>query len=126
MTRRASRTLGLVLATTLVVVQGAAGAVRRPPRVAAQTLAVYGAAPYGASPTDDTQFLVSPAFIGSINADPDVDLVIHVGDIHSGRQYCTQAYDRSVFDLWKGFEDPLVYTPGDNETTDCNKKNEGG
>ena len=68
----------------------------------------------------------TPAFIGSINADPDVSLVLHVGDIHSGKQYCTEAYDRQVFDLWKSFADPLVYTPGDNEWTDCNKKAEGG
>ena len=31
-----------------------------------------------------------------MNADPDVRVVIHVGDIHSGKQYCTDAYDRSV------------------------------
>jgi hypothetical protein len=41
---------------------------------------------------------------------PKVDLVLHVGDIHSGKQYCTQAYDQSIFDLWPQFEDPLVYT----------------
>jgi hypothetical protein len=49
-----------------------------------------------------------------------------VGDIHSGKQYCTQAYDQSVFDLWTRFEDPLVYTPGDNEWADCHKAAEGG
>src|SRR5262249_23050838 len=41
-------------------------------------------------------------------------------------QYCTEAYDRSIFDLWTAYDDPLVYTPGDNETTDCHKKAEGG
>jgi hypothetical protein len=34
------------------------------------------------------------AFINSINANPDVSLVIHVGDIHSGSQYCTEASAR--------------------------------
>jgi len=90
------------------------------------TLAVYGDAPYGTTPTDTQQFEATPAFIDSINADPNVDLVIHVGDIHSGKQYCTEAYDRSVYELWTQFQDPLIYTPGDNEWADCHKKAEGG
>jgi len=55
-----------------------------------------------------------------------VSLVAHVGDIHSGKQYCTKAYDRSVATLWSAYRDPLVYTPGDNEWTDCHKAGEGG
>ena len=90
------------------------------------TLAVYGDAPYGTSPTDTAELEATPAFIGAINADPDVSLVLHVGDIHSGKQYCTEAYDRQIFDLWKAFQDPLIYTPGDNEWTDCHKTAEGG
>ena len=36
------------------------------------TVAVYGDAPYGTSPTDTTQTAATPAFIDTINADPDV------------------------------------------------------
>jgi hypothetical protein len=90
------------------------------------TLAVYGDAPYGTTPTDTSEFQATPAFIDSINSDPHVDLVVHVGDIHSGKQYCTEGYDRGVFGLWTAFKDPLVYTPGDNEWSDCHKKGEGG
>lgn len=90
------------------------------------TIAVYGDAPYGTTPTDTAEFNATPDFIDSINADPDVGLVIHVGDIHSGKQYCTEDYDRSIYDLWTQFQDPLVYTPGDNEWSDCHKKAEGG
>ncbi len=90
------------------------------------TMAVYGDAPYGTTPTDTAQFQAMPGFIGSINQDPKVRQVLHIGDIHSGKQYCTEAYDRSIFDLFAGFKDPLVYTPGDNEWTDCHKKAEGG
>jgi hypothetical protein len=93
---------------------------------AVSTLAVYGDAPYGTSNADTAQFNATPGFIGSINADPNVSLVMHVGDIHSGKQYCTQPYDQSVFDLWTQFQDPVVYTPGDNEWTDCHKPGEGG
>jgi hypothetical protein len=90
------------------------------------TLAVYGDAPYGTTPTDTAEFEATPAFIASINSDPKVDLVVHVGDIHSGKQFCTEAYDRAVFALWTAFKDPLVYTPGDNEWSDCHKPAEGG
>jgi len=90
------------------------------------TLAVYGDAPYGTTPTDTSEFEATPAFIDSINADPHVSLVVHVGDIHSGKQFCTEAYDRAVFGLWTAFKDPLIYTPGDNEWSDCHKLAEGG
>lgn len=89
------------------------------------TLAVYGDSPYGTTPTDTAQFDATPAFIDSINADPKVDLVMQVGDIHSGKQYCTQAYDQSIYDLWTRYRDPVVYTPGDNEWTDCHRANNG-
>ena len=95
----------------------------------ATTLAVYGDAPYfdkTAGSGDQKlqlsrEYLATPAFIDSINADPDVSLVTHVGDIHSGQETCRQDYDQGVFDMWTKYEDPLVYTPGDNEWSDCSK-----
>lgn len=90
------------------------------------TLAVYGDSPYGLNPADTSQVLATPAFVDSINADPQVDLVLHVGDIHSGKQFCTEAYDRTVYSLWTAFKNPVLYTPGDNEWADCHKVAEGG
>jgi len=88
------------------------------------TMAVYGDAPYGTTPTDNSETLATPAFVASVNADPDVSMVLHVGNIHSGKQFCTQAYDQTIFDMWTAYVDPLVYTPGDNEWTDCQKTKE--
>lgn len=88
--------------------------------------AVYGDAPYGTSPTDTSETDATPGFIRAVNSDKAVSTVLHVGDIHSGSQFCTQAYDQQVADLWAGFADPMVYTPGDNEWADCHKKKEGG
>ena len=88
--------------------------------------AVYGDAPYGTTPTDTSETDATPAFIRAVNADKAVSTVLHVGDIHSGSQHCTQAYDQQIADLWTGFTDPMVYTPGDNEWTDCHKTKEGG
>ena len=88
--------------------------------------AIIGDSPYGTSPTDNSQTAANPAFIAALNADADVSLVLHAGDIHSGKQYCTQEYNTVVFNQWKAFRHPLVYTPGDNEWTDCHKPAEGG
>ena len=108
----------------LAVTPSAASATTTPSNTL--TLAVYGDAPYGTTPTDTAEFNATPAFIDSVNADPDVSAVVHVGDIHSGKQYCTAAYDQSIYNMWTRFTDPLIYTPGDNEWTDCHKAGEGG
>jgi hypothetical protein len=88
-------------------------------------VAVYGDAPYGVNPTDTSETDATPAFIQAVNA-ADPQFIVHVGDIHSGKQYCTIDYDTTISNLWTGYQRPLVYTPGDNEWTDCNKIGEGG
>jgi hypothetical protein len=99
----------------------------------AATFAVYGDAPYyttgDTDPNDYTnlqEYKATPAFIDAVNHDSKVSLVVHVGDIHSGSQRCTQPYDQAIYDLWTAFKDPLVYTPGDNEWSDCQKKKQIG
>ena len=90
------------------------------------SIAVYGDSPYGLSNADTAQFNATPAFIQTINDDSDVQLVLNVGDIHSGKQLCSDQYDMSIYNLWAAFKSPLVYTPGDNEWADCHKSKEGG
>jgi hypothetical protein len=54
----------------------------------------YGVdAPFGGKTTDTSQLQATPAFVDFINADPSVSLILHVGDIHSGKQNCTLGYD---------------------------------
>ncbi|MEE8443778.1 MAG: hypothetical protein V3S44_00405, partial [Alphaproteobacteria bacterium] len=50
---------------------------------------------------------------------------IHIGDLKSGGSPCGTEIDRArpYFDL---FENPLVYTPGDNDWTDCHRASAGG
>jgi hypothetical protein len=81
--------------------------------------------PYGLTPTDNSQSLLNPSLISALNADPDSSLVLHVGDIHSGKQFCTMAYDNSIANDWKALKKPMLYTPGDNEWSDCHKSGEG-
>ena len=108
----------------------AASAAGTPPghQMAASTYSIIGDTPYSVF-----QIQHFPQDIAEINADPDVSRVIHVGDIKSGSTRCdtidtnpnTGDYTqiKSNFDL---FQDPLVYTPGDNEWTDCHRANNGG
>ena len=51
---------------------------------------------------------------------------IHVGDIKSGSSPCSDANYQKVLDQFATFEQPLVYTPGDNEWTDCHRRRAGG
>ena len=87
------------------------------------TLAVIGDTPYG--PEKLTEF---PALTDLINGDPKVSLVAHLGDIKAGSSSpCTNDYMDSIRVLFDRFKDPFVYTPGDNEWTDCHaaSKNNG-
>jgi hypothetical protein len=83
-------------------------------------LAVIGDTPYGAAQIEDF-----PSFIADINADPDVERVVHVGDIKNGGTRCDDSYFAFIDDSFATFADPLVYTPGDNEWTDCHRTSNG-
>jgi Calcineurin-like phosphoesterase len=95
------------------------------------TVAVFGDWPYNQNLLDNASLLTD-----SVNSDPRVSLVIHVGDIHSGSMACTSAgilppiatanpgWNQEIYYQFQQFKDPLVYTPGDNEWTDCHKSKE--
>jgi hypothetical protein len=44
---------------------------------------------------------------------------IHVGDIKDGTSACSDAAFKKVYDQFQSFEQPLIYSIGDNEWTDC-------
>jgi len=84
------------------------------------TFAVIGDIPYG-----DAQIATFPKAIKQINADPAVRLVDHLGDIKSGSSLCSDSYFAQIRAQFDTFVDPLVYTVGDNEWTDCHRVNNG-
>jgi hypothetical protein len=84
------------------------------------TLAIVGDVPYGTSQESTFSDL-----IGAVNSDPKVRTVVHVGDIKSGSTTCTDERFAAVRRAFDTFEDPVVYTPGDNEWTDCHRLNNG-
>ena len=50
---------------------------------------------------------------------------VHVGDTKSGSSLCSDESYRRTLKSFSRFENPLVYTPGDNEWTDCNREAAG-
>ena len=87
------------------------------------TLAVIGDMPYG-----DAKVAELPDLIALMNNDPKVDIIVHLGDIKAGKASpCTDEYFAMVKGIYDNLKDPFVYTPGDNEWTDCHvfSKNNG-
>ena len=50
---------------------------------------------------------------------------VHVGDFKSGSTPCSDEYFSKIYGYFETFKKPLIYTPGDNEWTDCNRKAAG-
>ena len=87
----------------------------------ASTLAIIGDIPYGAALIAEF-----PADVAQINADPAVERVVHLGDIKDGSSRCDSSYFEARLTDFETFADPFVYTPGDNEWTDCHRASNGG
>ena len=106
--------IALLLGTTAALLPGAAGAERF-------SFMALGDMPY-TLPRDAVGFQrliartnqLKPAF------------TVHVGDIKSGSTHCTDDVFTKAIEMFNGFDQPLIYTPGDNEWTDCHRANNGG
>lgn len=81
---------------------------------------MIGDVPYGVEQEASVGVLVD-----AINNDPKVRLALHLGDIKSGSTTCTDERFAAALATFDAFKDPLVYTPGDNEWTDCHRVNNG-
>jgi hypothetical protein len=80
-----------------------------------------GDMPYD-GPADHAKF---DRLIGAINALKPA-FSVHVGDIKGGGSACTDASFNIIYSKFQSFDGALVYTPGDNEWTDCHRiKGEG-
>ena len=81
------------------------------------TFAAIGDVPYG--PHEEFTGLIAeinrqtPAF------------TVHVGDIKSGSTVCSDETFGQVRRLFEQFDRALIYTPGDNEWTDCHRISNG-
>jgi hypothetical protein len=118
--RPISRGGGLIGALTVAaaVLAAAPATAGEPVNNGAQplTFALIGDTPYGAA--QEQQF---PALVRDINADPEVRLVLHAGDVKTGSSTCDDARFARLAGLFGEFQNPFVLTPGDNEWTDCHR-----
>jgi hypothetical protein len=59
--------------------------------------------------------------LDAVNADRTVSFVMHAGDIKSGSEPCSDELLRTRYAQLQRVRTALVYTPGDNEWTDCHR-----
>jgi hypothetical protein len=83
-------------------------------------VAVLGDLPYNAFEEQAVQ-----ALIDNINDDPQVQLVVHVGDLKGGGEPCSDELLARRHRQLQRLRPPLLYTPGDNDWTDCHRRSNG-
>jgi hypothetical protein len=90
-------------------------------RDAKYDIALIGDMPYG-----DSGRVQFPRVINEINADRNIAFTVFDGDTKNGSERCDQwQYDLAAKNF-TSFRRPLVYVPGDNEWTDCDRPSAGG
>lgn len=78
----------------------------------------------GDLPYRDTDIARFDDVLREIN-ETQIDFTIHTGDIKSGSSTCADELLRVRFDQLAQLKRPLIYTPGDNEWTDCHREAAG-
>jgi hypothetical protein len=120
-TRIVTTALGLLsLAASVIGVNaGTAQSHDDPRHGSGYEIGLLGDMPYG-----DTGRAQFPAVIADINRHR-LAFSAFDGDLKNGKERCDQfQYDNAARD-YASFKDPLVYVPGDNEWTDCDRPSNG-
>ena len=84
------------------------------------TIVAFGDMPYKV-PNDYPKF---ERVIKTLNKE-NPNFIVHVGDFKSGSSLCSTEYFEKMHAYFKTINPPFIYTPGDNEWTDCNRKAAG-
>jgi hypothetical protein len=87
------------------------------------SFALIGDVPYGVAPA--TPYPPFEQLIEAINQHDELQWVIHTGDIKSGSEVCNDAMLHDRLTRFNAFNKPFIYTPGDNEWTDCHRVKAG-
>jgi len=114
----------LIAAALVASLLPAAPVAQAPADGPAQTLKIValGDMPYGEPAEVYAPF---EALINEIN-DVGPDLVLHIGDTKGGGTPCSDQALRDQLFYMNSFQAPTLYTPGDNEWTDCYREAAGG
>lgn len=121
----AAAMLGTLLAGAAVPAGAAVGTQKATGQEKAQearstTFALFGDTPYGSA-----QVAAFPETMQKVTGYPGLSYAVHVGDIKAGSARCDTSYFQWVKTQFETSRVPLVYTPGDNEWTDCHRTNNG-
>lgn len=84
------------------------------------SFAVLGDAPYGAG--EERAF---DDIVDRINADDSLRFAVHIGDLKSSHEPCSDALLERRLAALQRLALPWLYTPGDNEWTDCHGSSAG-
>ncbi len=106
----------LLGATTLIALTAGAASADKP-----FTFVALGDMPYGKPAKVYAPF---KTLIGQVNTLKPA-FTIHIGDTKSGSTPCSDKMLLDQLNFMNTFDAPLVYTPGDNEWTDCHRKKAG-
>lgn len=63
--------------------------------------------------------------IADINSDIEVEFTAHIGDIKAGNTPCSDDIYSQNLNHFSSFNRGLIFTPGDNEWTDCHREENG-
>lgn len=85
------------------------------------TFVAFGDAPYGL-PGDEGRFKMLTDQANELR----LAFALHIGDIKNGHSSCADPGLLYAYGLFARFTVPLIYTPGDNEWTDCGRLLAGG
>ncbi len=111
---------GALAALVLSVSMGGVNADEHEHDEEAFEFALIGDVPYRSE--DDWKF---DNVIEAINDYDDLKWVVHAGDIKTGSSPCSDALFLDRLARFQRFDIPFVYTPGDNEWTDCHRVKAG-
>ena len=85
------------------------------------TFVALGDLPYG---SPQNSYAAYRSLIDKINQESPA-FSVHVGDFKSGSTHCSDEEFANQLEHFKRFTGALIYTPGDNEWTDCHRSNNG-
>ncbi len=108
----------LVLVVAVLTASVSAAAIARPSENARGgpfDVALIGDIPYNA-----TQEVQTARLFAELDGEK-LAFIAHDGDIKSGSSACTDDVYQREFRRFENSRNPLVYTPGDNEWTDCHR-----
>lgn len=92
---------------------------------AAFEFALIGDTPYFSSADPSVEYPPFDNLVAELNRERGLQWVMHAGDIKNGSTVCSDElfYDR--LQRFNQIRKPFIYTPGDNEWTDCHRINNG-